>query len=183
MYPDGEKHWTRQLLVGVGALVAVALVIGGVVSAFALGAAQVAGIDDSRSGTSAEPSLVTPDDSPGATGEPRAAESSASPSPRATGSPTREPAERAAIRLRARPATVSPNERIDLTGAYPGGDGARLVVQRLDDGRWTDFPVTIGVDGRRFSSYIQTSRTGQLRFRVVDPAAGRVSNPVRVTVG
>ena len=42
---DDETPWPRQLLVVLVALVAVALVIGGVMSVLALGAAKVTGID------------------------------------------------------------------------------------------------------------------------------------------
>ena len=45
---DEDAPWTRQLLVALGVLVAVALVIGGVVSVVALGAANVSGIDNAR---------------------------------------------------------------------------------------------------------------------------------------
>jgi len=172
---DGERRWTRQLLVGVGALLAVALVIVGVVSAFALGAATV-GRTDSRPGTSASPSLVVPGDTPART--PRTTSSGA---PTGEPSATDDPAGTSAITLRARPTAVRANQRISLTGAYPRGGGATLRVQRFN-GRWADFPVTLSVDGDRFSSYVRTSRTGELRFRVVDPAADRVSNAVRVTV-
>jgi hypothetical protein len=158
MNHDGEKPWPRQLLVAVGALLAVALVIGGVVSAFALGAARVSGIDDAT-GTSAQASTGTP-----------------APSPRAS------PTERTPIALQVEPTSVQPGQRINLTGDYRNGDGALLQVQRLQGG-WTDFPVTIPVDGGRFSTYIQTSRTGDARFRVVDKGAGRSSNVVRVTIG
>ena len=60
---DEETPWTRQLLVAVGALVAVAVVIGGVVSVVALGAARVSGIGE-RHRESASPSLFMPSGEP-----------------------------------------------------------------------------------------------------------------------
>jgi hypothetical protein len=173
MKHDGEKPWTRQLLVAVAALLAVALLIAGVVSAFALGAAKVTGIDDATGTTTAEPSLVLPDDKPTA---------DATPSARASDPTPRAPRKRPAITLRAEQTAVQPGGRINLTGYYRRGNGALLQVQRLEGG-WTDFPVTMSVDGGRFSTYIQTSRTGDARFRVVDKGAGRTSNVVRVTIG
>ena len=77
---------------------------------------------------------------------------------------------------------MGPNERINLTGAYRRGDGAEVQVQRFE-GRWTDFPVTAAVEGGRFSTYIQSSKTGKARFRVIDHSAGHASNEVRVTIG
>lgn len=178
MNHDSEKPWPGQLLVAVGALLAVALVIGGVVSAFALGAARVSGIDDATATSSAEPSLVIPSESPTAATEPSAQASTGTSAP----SPRASPTKRTPIALRVEPTSVQPGERINLTGDYRNGDGALLQVQRLQGG-WTDFPVTIPVDGGRFSTYIQTSRTGDARFRVVDKGAGRRSNVVRVTIG
>ena len=175
MNPDGEKPWPRQLLVAVAALLAVALIIAGVVSAFALGAAKVSGIDDASDKTTAEPSLVVPDETPSA---------AATPSSAAVATRRAEAAEEARPPSpcgRSRP-PCSAGERINLTGDYPSGNGALLQVQRLEGG-WTDFPVTMSVDGGRFSTYIQTSRTGDARFRVIDKGAGRTSNVVRVTIG
>src|SRR5215472_10859335 len=55
---DDESPWTRQLLVGLGALAAISLLIGGVVSVIALGAAQVTGLSSDTQ--SAKPSLYMP---------------------------------------------------------------------------------------------------------------------------
>ena len=186
MNHDGRKPWTRQLLVGLGALLAVALVIGGVVGAFALGSSTV-GSGDSAGGeaeASTSPSgTLTGTATAAPSTEALASEAPASEAPASEPpSPPQERAGGAAITLRAAPASVRANQRINLSGVYPRGAGATLQVQRFE-GRWADFPVRVSVDGGRFSSYIQSSRTGSLRFRVVDPAAGRVSNPVRVRIG
>ena len=86
-----------------------------------------------------------------------------------------------ALSLRASPAQVSPGQRITLTGDFRGHDGARLQVQRFESG-WVDFPVQATVTGGSFSTYIITSRSGVNRLRVTDPASGRASPAVRVTV-
>jgi len=82
----------------------------------------------------------------------------------------------------ASPVMVKPNERINLTGTYRRGEGARLQVQRFQGG-WSDFPVTVSVSGGLFNTYVYTGRSGPQRFRVLDLASGRKSNEVRVTVG
>ena len=74
-------------------------------------------------------------------------------------------------------------QQIDLTGVYPGGEGAILQVQRFTNGAWTDFPVTASVSNQTFSTYVQTSQAGVNRFRVVDTDTKLESNEVKVTVG
>jgi hypothetical protein len=55
-------------------------------------------------------------------------------------------------------------------------------VQRFE-GSWVDFPVSASVRGGTFTTYIYTGRSGPNRFRVIDKATGKKSNPVRVTIG
>ncbi len=182
---DEDAPWTRQLLVAVGVLVAVALVIGGVVSVVALGAASVSGIDDAHRTASARPSLYIPSaepttrpeqfPDPAGSGGSDAASPSASPSER----PTKKPR---AISLQVFPQQVSANERINLTGVYQGAEGASLQVQRFE-GRWVDFPVDASVRGGSFTTYVYTGRSGTNRFRVIDKSSGEKSNAVRVTIG
>jgi hypothetical protein len=74
-------------------------------------------------------------------------------------------------------------ERIDLTGTYPGGEGAILQVERYIDGAWSDFSVTAAVSNETFSTYVQTGQTGVNKFRVRDTDTGKLSNAVTVTVG
>jgi hypothetical protein len=74
-------------------------------------------------------------------------------------------------------------EQIDLSGVYPGGEGAILQVQRFVAGGWQDFPVTASVSNETFSTYVQTSQTGVNRFRVVDTDTRLESNEVKVTIG
>jgi hypothetical protein len=182
---DEDVPWTRQLAVVVGVLVAVALVIGGVVSVVALGAAKVTGLGSAPTSATARPSLYFPSSDPTTTpetfpdpngpDEPSPSRSSESPSARPTHTVR-------AISLQAFPQQVPPNERINLTGVYPGGEGARLQVQRFENG-WVDFPVSTSVSGGSFSTYIYTGRSGPNRFRVIDKEADQASNSVRVSVG
>ena len=182
---DEDVPWTRQLAVGVGVLVAVALVIGGVMSVVALGAAKVTGLGGSHASATAPPSLYFPSDDPTTTPEtypdPNGSDEP-SPSP-SSESPSAKPTQKTRpITLQAFPQQVPPNERINLTGVYQGGEGARLQVQRFENG-WVDFPVSTSVSGGSFTTYIYTGRSGANRFRVIDKEADKASNPVRVRVG
>lgn len=185
---DDDKHWTRQLLVGVGALVVVSLVIGGVLSVLALGAAKVTGVDEARPTATARPSLYIPSGEPTTQVEeyPQPeSEPKAKPSAASSAGPSAKPKPRKKVRaisLQVFPREVSASQRINLTGVYRGAEGARLQVQRLEGRRWVRFPVTANVSGGQFATYITTSRSGPSRFRVVDRAADRASNTVRVTV-
>lgn len=196
---DDDEDWARPLVAGLGVLVGVALLIGAVIAVIAIGALRITGGDGgSSSAPEAEPSLyipertsprppldaMEPDADPSAEASPDEGESateSASPSP----SPTEEPpppAPRKVISLSATPVSVSPMQDIYLTGTFPGGEGARLQVQRYEGG-WVDFPTTASVSGGTFTTFVRTGRAGVNRFRVVDPDSGKASNAVSVRVG
>jgi hypothetical protein len=203
---DEDAPWYRPLLVGVGALVGVAVLVGGLIGVIAVGAVNVTGLDDSQSPTRAEPSLYLPDradaaddedeDDPGLTLDDLnpGRSSSAPPSPRSkpTGrssveakdgkkkEPKRKPP-RSVISLSASPVTVSPMERIYISGTYPRGEGKSLQVQRREGG-WRDFPTSASVSGGTFSSYVMTGQSGVNKFRVVDRSNGKTSNVVTVRV-
>ena len=87
------------------------------------------------------------------------------------------------ITLQAGQTAVGNFERIDLSGIYPGGEGAILQVQRMENGQWADFDATIPVSGEQFTTYVQSAQTGVNKFRVIDNATGEASNPITVTVG
>lgn len=182
-----DESGRRQVLLGLGALVVVTLLVGGIVSAMALGAARLSGIGDTSStGEPVEtPSLYIPPGEPTTSPEtypdptrPDRQEPSESPAEEPTQKPGRESKK---ISLQAFPLEASAGERITLTGVYPAGEGATLQVQRFE-GVWTDFPVSVTVTGGIFNTYILTSRTGETRLRVTDKALGRSSNPVTVTI-
>jgi hypothetical protein len=87
------------------------------------------------------------------------------------------------ISLSASQTSVEPMDQIDLTGVYPGGEGAILQVQRFTSGSWQAFPVTVSVSDETFATYVQTSQSGVNRFRVTDTDSGLTSNEVKVTIG
>ncbi len=196
---DGdESPWYRPLLMGVGALVGVALLVGGVISLVALGAVNISGIGGSDDGPRAKPSLYFPEHSESASDDedgdgltladlnggkdPRETESpSATPTESKSPKPEKKRKPRSVISLSASPVEVSPMEQIYLSGTYPGGEGASLQVQRFE-GSWTDFPSSASVSGGTFSTYVMTGQSGPNKFRVVDPASGKSSNAVTVTV-
>lgn len=86
------------------------------------------------------------------------------------------------ISLSAGQSSVSAMQRIDLSGEHPSGEGAILQVQRMENGTWADFPVTVSVRGGAFSTYVMTGRPGETRFRVIDTDTGKKSKPVTVTI-
>lgn len=173
-----ERHPIVAALV---ALVAVGLVVGLLLGVVALIGSRVAGLGGDGGATDAGggPSLYLPTPVPTATtsGSPAPVAEPTAPAPTSS-----TPAEQ--ITLQSGAASVAPMERIDLSGVYPGGEGAVLQVQRKGEGdSWEDFPVTAAVSGGTFSTYVQTGRSGVQRFRVRDSDSGRVSNVVSVTVG
>jgi hypothetical protein len=174
---NDEDGWPRQLLVSLGALVAAALVIGGVIGMVALGAAKLAGVGSSGPAASGEPSLYIPAPS---TTSPAATATTPS-QPPADPEPADRPRRKPRITLTASPSNASTFERIYLRGRYRGGNGATLQVQRFDGG-WSDFPVSTTVRNGRFETYVLSGRGGVNRFRVVDESTGRTSRPVSVTL-
>lgn len=178
----------RPVLTGLVALVGVGLVVGLLAGLTALMGTRVLGIgggdgDSSGQATSGQ-SLFLPD--PVETENPSGPLMTLDPNlptPTVTpGDATATPADEG-ITLSVGQAQVSAMGQIDLTGVYPQGDGAILQVQRLEDGVWTDFPVTVSVGGQTFATYVMTSRPGENKFRVVDTDSGKESNEVTVTVG
>ena len=161
---DTEKH--RPVLMGLIALVGVAVAIGLLGGLAVMVGVKATGLDGTSTATdeSASPSafnLPRPTDTgssipePDDVVEPSAGEES-----------SEAPAE--AISLTAVQQSVSPMQQIDLTGTYQRGEGAILQVQRLEGGTWSDFPVTIPVSGGTFGTYVQTGKVGPNQFRVVD---------------
>ncbi len=179
----------HPVITGVVALVAVALTVGLILGGGALAASRVLGIggsDEATSGSTVQETMFLPPV------EPTTADSdpliTLAPAPEgSTGQPpSAQPSEEepeVAISLSAGQTQVGVMERIDLTGIYPGGEGAILQVQQFENGSWGDFPVTASVTNETFSTYIQTSQTGPNRFRVVDTDKDEASNEVKVTIG
>jgi hypothetical protein len=87
------------------------------------------------------------------------------------------------ISLQSGQTSVPPMGRIDLTGTYPGGEGAVLNVQKFSNGSWQDFySISATVTNGTFSTYIQTGTSGVNRFRVIDSDSKLASNEVRVRI-
>ena len=175
-----EKH---PITAGFVALVAVGLGVGLLLGVFTLVVTRVAGLggDDGASASGGGPSLYLPTPAPSSSSASPAGQATAPAATPPASSPTAKPKD---ITLQAGESSVGSMQRIDLSGAYPGGEGAVLQVQRMGpDHRWEDFPVTAAVSGGTFSTYVQTGRSGVQRFRVRDSDTGRVSNVVRVTIG
>ncbi len=85
--------------------------------------------------------------------------------------------------LNASPVFVSPMERINFTGQWPGRDATSLLVQRFEDGEWVDFGIQVQVRVGTFATYVMTGREGDNKFRVYDPNSDVSSNEVTVTIG
>lgn len=186
---DEGSSWVKQLLVVVGLVAVVAVLIGGVTGFLALGAVNVLGLGAASRSVTQEPSLYMPSEEPTTTPQvfpapTQSPSASQAPSAQVQPSPSKKakPKPPKEITLQGFPNQVSPGQRINLTGVYPRAEGATLQVQRFEGG-WTDFPVSASVSGGIFNTYVTTSRTGEIRFRVLDKASGRHSNDVRITVG
>lgn len=192
---DENSPVRSQLLVGVGVLLAVALLIGGIVGLVALKAADVAGLNESD-GTSSRDSgpplgIGTNSRPPDPTSEPTPVSptetststetSDTAPTTPTETTKTRKPKPAKQITLDASPDSAGTYERVNLTGTYRRGEGSTLQVQRKEGGAWVDFPTDAYVSGGTFSTYIETGQTGQNRFRVIDPT-GRTSNVVSVMI-
>ena len=185
---DREDEPGRALAWALAAMLGVAVVVGLCIGGAMVAVAQVGGLtDDSSSGRAAAPAtLYMPSyvptknagadgfDLPGPEDQPSALPSDFSPSAAPKGDK---------ITLFVAPQNVSPGERINFNGVYTDGEGARLQIQRKEGGSWTDFPVDATVRGGSFDTWIQTSRSGVTKFRVVDTETDRVSNVVTVTIG
>jgi hypothetical protein len=181
---DTERGERREhpVLIGVGALVAVSIVVGLIMGGGALAATKVLGVDGDTAGEStSSPTLYLPDptDTEGDDDPPL----SLAPEPEQTTTPFQPQEREEAISLSAGQTEVGPMQQIDLTGTYPGGEGAILQVQQFENGSWNDFPVTASVGGETFATYIQTGQLGENRFRVVDSDTGKKSNEVKVRIG
>jgi hypothetical protein len=183
--PTGE----HPIAAGVVALVGVAVVVGLILGLVVLAGSRLLGLggEDGTSEAGSKPSMYLP--RPVKT--PVATDPQITLAPGESSSPRRSPSQKPSeskpasrrITLSASTTSTGPMEPFDLTGVYPGGEGAILQIQRFQNGRWEDFPVTASVGNETFQSPVQTSQAGVNRFRVVDTDTQLRSNEVRVTVG
>ena len=187
--PDGPDE--HPILAGVGALVGVAIAVGLILGLVALAGTRVLGLDggsdEGSSGSGRSMYLPRPEKTPTATGPQITLapgdESSATADSRSSDKPTKSASPRKEISLSASTTQAAAMEQFNLTGVYPGGEGAILTVQRFQDGSWQDFPATGSVSGEAFQIPVQTSQPGVNRFRVVDSDSELQSNEIRVTIG
>ena len=186
--PDSEKH---PVAAGLLALLGVGLVVGLIVGLAALAGTRMLGLggDNASAQSTSQESLYLP--------KPEKTTGPSGPlltlGPGETQSPAAEPSEgqsskpakpaKKEISLSASQTSVEPMEQIDLTGVYPGGEGAILQVERFTSGSWQAFPVTVSVSDETFATYVQTSQGGLNRFRVSDTDSGLTSNEVKVDIG
>lgn len=188
--PQDEKH---PILAGLIALVAVTFAVGLVLGAVAIVGTHVFGVGDDGGSSSAGQTLYLPTpsstptpDSPLVTLVPSTETAEPTEEPQtATASPSQSPSAKAKqITLSAGETSVAPMQQIDLSGVYPGGEGAILQVQRKLGGTWQDFlSVDAAVSGGQFETYVQTGQLGVQKFRMRDTTSGITSNVVSVTVG
>jgi hypothetical protein len=98
----------------------------------------------------------------------------------ATGTkPTNEPSnestgtgreEEPTIQLADLPGRASPFETVRIQGTYPGEGDTFLRVQRLEGGKWLDFPLPTKTDSSgQFTAFIELGQPGRYRLRVLDP--------------
>ncbi len=179
---DDQRHQLADALVKVAL---VALGVGAVVAVGVFVMVRALGFSDS---TPAAHSTAQATDTPSALPT-KALTTSGSPSPSPSETPsataTSKPAKsKNKIVLTVTPVQVGPGQRINLTGSYPGADNVALQVQRKDSGNWSAFAdVQAQVRVGTFETYVITSRTGGMKFRVFDPTTRAASNAVEVTVG
>jgi hypothetical protein len=189
---DRPRFDEHPVAAGLLALLGVALIVGLVTGVAAIVGTRVLGVGGTTTAedTGGRATMYLPrpektqnDNGPEITLAP-GAESSRRGNEPTQGETEKEKQPKQAISLSVSQTSVAPMQQIDLTGVYPGGEGAILKVQRQESGTWSDFySVTATVSNQTFSTYVQTGLAGPHRFRVVDTSSGKASNVVRVTVG
>ncbi|MFF0269643.1 hypothetical protein [Kribbella sp. NPDC004536] len=92
------------------------------------------------------------------------------------------PAVAKSITIKSDKATAKAWAKVSFTGKTSGIAANTVVqVQRLENGKWVNFPATTKVTGRAtYSVWVQSGRVGVNKFRVV--AAKTASAPVSVTI-
>jgi hypothetical protein len=186
VWPDMSADEQRPVISGLLALIGVALAVGLVTGLAVLAGAHVLGLGGGHAAVAGDPGatlyLPKPQKTKAADGPSITLGSSPSSGSNQTSSPTiRKPKKR--ISLQAGETTVAPMGRIDLTGTYPGGEGAVLNVQKFSNGTWQDFySISASVTNSTFQTYIQTGTPGPNRFRMIDSDTKLTSNEVKVII-
>jgi hypothetical protein len=189
--PGGEpvtQSEDRPVLTGLVALVGVAVVVGLLAGVGAIVGSHVLGVTgDDGGGAEAEgeASLYLPD--------PVKTKDSGGPAVTLAATPTDEASEESSateepsiekpkdeITLSAGSTTVG-GENLYLSGVYPGGEGAILDIEyKVNDQPWREFNLDVNVSGQQFATYVYTSNTGTIKWRVWDKSKDKRSNAVTV---
>jgi len=178
----------RPVVAGLLALVGVALAVGLVAAVAMVAAAHMIGLGGGHAAAVAGDAGATmvvpkPQKTQPASGPSITLGSNPTSSPSSTQPPPSIKKPKKRISLQAGQTSVAPMGRIDLTGTYPGGEGAVLNVQKFSNGSWQDFySISATVTNGTFSTYIQTGTPGMNRFRVIDSDTKLASNEVRVRI-
>ncbi|MGW7680326.1 hypothetical protein ACWGID_06275 [Kribbella sp. NPDC054772] len=92
------------------------------------------------------------------------------------------PAAAKSITIKSSATTAKAWAKVSFTGKTSGIAANTVVqVQRLQSGKWVNFPATTKVTSRAtYSVWVQSGRVGANKFRVV--AANTASAPVSVTI-
>jgi hypothetical protein len=185
---DVKADENRPVIAGLLALVGVAVAVGLIAAVAIVAGAHVLGLGGGHAaavGGNGGATMIVP--------KPRKTQPASGPSITLGSSPTssssnhepppsiKKPKKR--ISLQSGQTSVSPMGRIDLTGTYPGGEGAVLNVQKFSNGSWQDFySISATVTNGTFSTYIQTGTPGMNRFRMIDSDTKLFSNEVKVQI-
>jgi hypothetical protein len=79
--------------------------------------------------------------------------------------------------------SARPFEAVRIQGAYRGGAGTFLRVQRWEAGKWLDFPLPTKTDeSGQFITQAEFGRPGRYWLRVLDPDSGVMSKPFVVVI-
>ncbi|MFT4083004.1 MAG: hypothetical protein QM638_10490 [Nocardioides sp.] len=184
----GEKH---PILVGLVALVSVAVALGVVFGVIAVIGTRVLGIDDTSSSSASDggslylpqPSATTASSEP-TTGAGTTGDSGDTASDTASSATTtKSPQAKKKITLQTSATEVSGSDLFTISGVFPGGEGKLLELQRNQGSGWEVFNVPqMAVTNGTFSTSVQTSVVGVHRFRVKEVDGKLTSNVVKVTV-
>jgi hypothetical protein len=79
--------------------------------------------------------------------------------------------------------SARPFEAVRIQGAYRGGAGTFLRLQRWEAGKWLDFPLPTKTDeSGQFITQAEFGRPGRYWLRVLDPDSGVMSKPFVVVI-
>ena len=180
----------RPVLTGLVALVGVAVVVGLLAGVGVLVGSRVVGLTgDSAAGNGQaegqaslylpDPERTTDDGGPLITLDSEPSQQSTKKDEKPSEEPSVEKPKNA-ITLSAGSTTVG-DENLYLSGVYPGGEGAILDIEyKVNDAPWREFNLDVNVSGQQFATYVYTSNTGTIKWRVWDKSKNKRSNAVTV---